>query len=178
MSKRDQTALTPPQEHCALHGGDDGTFGYAAEQLNRFGLAYLHLIEPRIKGNVLVEDDLPPVAAAQMRKIFQSKIIAAGGFEPDTAEAIVEKGDADLVAFGRHFIANPDLPKRITPASAQPLRSEDVLRRRRPRLYRLPILQRASCSLGEIYDNETQNPVFGTTGQVGGAVLPHCKISS
>jgi N-ethylmaleimide reductase len=91
----------------------DGTFGYAAEQLNRFGLAYLHLIEPRIKGNVLIEDGLPPVAAAQMRKIFKSKIIAAGGFEPDTAEAIVEKGDADLVAFGRHFIANPDLPKRI-----------------------------------------------------------------
>ena len=91
----------------------DGTFGYAAEQLNRFGLANLHLIEPRIKGNVLIEDGLPPVAAAQMRKIFKSKIIAAGGFEPDTAEAIVEKGDADLVAFGRHFIANPDLPKRI-----------------------------------------------------------------
>jgi N-ethylmaleimide reductase len=91
----------------------DATFGYAAEQLNRFGLAYLHLIEPRIKGNVLIEDGLPPVAAAQMRKIFKSKIIAAGGFEPDTAEAIVEKGDADLVAFGRHFIANPDLPKRI-----------------------------------------------------------------
>ena len=36
-----------------------------------------------------------------------------GGCEPDTAEAIVEKGDADLVAFGRHFLANPDLPKRI-----------------------------------------------------------------
>jgi N-ethylmaleimide reductase len=91
----------------------DRTFGYAAKQLNRFGLAYLHLIEPRIKGNVLIEDGLPPVAAAQMRKIFKSKIIAAGGFEPDTAEAIVEKGDADLVAFGRHFIANPDLPMRI-----------------------------------------------------------------
>ena len=39
--------------------------------------------------------------------------IAAGGFEPDTAEAAVAVGDADLVAFGRHFVANPDLPKRI-----------------------------------------------------------------
>jgi tRNA-dihydrouridine synthase len=53
------------------------------------------------------------VATAQLRKIFKGIIIAAGGFEPDTAEAIVEKGDADLVAFGRHFLANPDLPKRI-----------------------------------------------------------------
>ncbi len=88
-------------------------FGYAAEKLNRFGLAYLHVIEPRIKGNVAIEAGLPPVATAQMRTIFKGKIIAAGGFEPDSAEAIVEKGDADLVAFGRHFVANPDLPRRI-----------------------------------------------------------------
>src|SRR5271168_1744214 len=86
-------------------------FDYLAEELNRFGLAYLHIVEPRIKGNVLIADGQEPVAAAQLRKIFKGKIIAAGGFEPDTAEAIVEKGDADLVAFGRHFIANPDLPK-------------------------------------------------------------------
>ncbi len=39
--------------------------------------------------------------------------MAAGGFEPATAEAIVESGVADLVAFGRHFVSNPDLPKRI-----------------------------------------------------------------
>ena len=88
-------------------------FAYLADQLNRFGLAYLHVIEPRIKGNVLIAEGLAPVAAAQLRKVFKGKIIAAGGFEPDSAEAIVEKGDADLVAFGRHFLANPDLPKRI-----------------------------------------------------------------
>jgi N-ethylmaleimide reductase len=88
-------------------------FDYLAEQLNRFGLAYLHIIEPRIKGNVLIAEGQAPVASEQLRKIFKGKIIAAGGFEPDTAEAIVEKGDADLVAFGRHFLSNPDLPKRI-----------------------------------------------------------------
>jgi N-ethylmaleimide reductase len=88
-------------------------FDHVAEQLNRFGLAYLHIIEPRIKGNVLIAEGQAPVAAAQLRKMFKGKIIAAGGFEPGTAEAIVEKGDADLVAFGRHFLANPDLPKRI-----------------------------------------------------------------
>ena len=88
-------------------------FGYLAWQLNDFGLAYLHVIEPRIKGNTLIAEGQAPVAAEQLRKIFKGKIIAAGGFEPDTAQAIVEKGDADLVAFGRHFLANPDLPKRI-----------------------------------------------------------------
>jgi N-ethylmaleimide reductase len=40
-------------------------------------------------------------------------LIAAGGSAPASAEAIVAFGDADLVAFGRHFIANPDLPERI-----------------------------------------------------------------
>jgi N-ethylmaleimide reductase len=68
----------------------DALFDYVAEQLNR-----------------------PPVAADRLRKIFKGKIMAAGGFEPDTAEAIVESGVADLVAFGRHFVSNPDLPKRI-----------------------------------------------------------------
>jgi N-ethylmaleimide reductase len=88
-------------------------FGYVADRLNQFGLAYLHIIEPRIKGNILIEEGLQPVAAAQLRRIFKGRIIAAGGFEPDSAEAIVQRGDADLVAFGRHYIANPDLPKRI-----------------------------------------------------------------
>jgi N-ethylmaleimide reductase len=88
-------------------------FDYVAKQLNCFGLAYLHIVEPRIKGNVLIAEGQGPIAAARLRKIFTGKIIAAGGFEPDTAEAAVRDGDADLVAFGRHFVANPDLPKRI-----------------------------------------------------------------
>jgi N-ethylmaleimide reductase len=40
-------------------------------------------------------------------------LIAAGGFQPDSAEASIRNGEATLIAFGRHFIANPDLPKRI-----------------------------------------------------------------
>ncbi len=88
-------------------------FDYIAEHLNQFELAYLHIVEPRVKGNVLIAEGQAPVAAARLRKIFKGKIIAAGGFEPETAKEIIEKGDADLVAFGRHFISNPDLPKRI-----------------------------------------------------------------
>ena len=89
------------------------TFGYVAGALNRLGLAYLHIIEPRIKGNAATADGLPPVAAGELRKFFKGNILAAGGFEPDTAEAIIESGDADFVAFGRYFISNPDLPRRI-----------------------------------------------------------------
>lgn len=92
----------------------EGLFTYVAAELDKLGLAYLHLIEPRIAGNI--EDDSrdqTPVAAALMRRFFHGTIIAAGGFTGKSAEAIVASGDADLVAFGRHFIANPDLPERL-----------------------------------------------------------------
>lgn len=89
------------------------TFGYVTEQLNQFGLAYLHVIEPRIRGSNVLAEGQEPVAAMMLRRIFDGPIIAAGGFEPDTAQAIVANGHADLVAFGRYFIANPDLPERI-----------------------------------------------------------------
>ena len=88
-------------------------FDHLAAQLNRFGLAYLHIVEPRVKGNVVIQEGQAPVASQELRKIFNGKIIAAGGFEADTAERIVEEGNADLVAFGRHFLSNPDLPMRI-----------------------------------------------------------------
>ena len=88
-------------------------FDYVAKELNRFGLAYLHIIEPRVRGNVVLAEGQYAIAAARLRKIFKGKIIAAGGFEPGTAKEVVENGDADLVSFGRHFLANPDLPKRI-----------------------------------------------------------------
>ena len=106
--------LSPSTQFNAMSDSNPtATFGYIGEQLNRRGIAYLHLIEPRIKGNTAIEEGLPAVAAPQLRQVFKGNILAAGGFEPDTAEAVIEKGDADFVAFGRHFIANPDLPERI-----------------------------------------------------------------
>jgi N-ethylmaleimide reductase len=93
-------------------------FTYVAEQLNQFGLTYLHVVEPRVKGNVTIVKGQGPIAAEQLRKVFNGKIIAAGGFEPETAESAIETGVADTVAFGRHFVANPDLPLRIREGSS------------------------------------------------------------
>jgi N-ethylmaleimide reductase len=89
------------------------TFGYVAERADPLGLAYLHVIEPRVRGNDTLVAEADPVAAADLRPKFSGNIIAAGGFDPRGAEAVVEKGDADLVAFGRLFTSNPDLPQRI-----------------------------------------------------------------
>jgi N-ethylmaleimide reductase len=91
-----------------------GLFTYVASELAKLDLAYLHLIEPRIAGNVEDQSRDPnPVAAQLIRKHYPGTIIAAGGFKADSAEAILVDGDADLVAFGRDFIANPDLPERL-----------------------------------------------------------------
>lgn len=92
----------------------EALFDHVATRLDAFGLAYLHVVEPRIAGADLVDGrSHEPVASRRLRRLFHGPIIAAGGFEPDTAAAILRDGDADLVAFGRHFIANPDLPARI-----------------------------------------------------------------
>jgi len=99
------------------------TFGYLAEALNRFGLAYLHVIEPRIRGYEDIELNVPAVASKSLRGIFKGPILAAGGFSRDTAEEILAAGDADLVAFGRLFISNPDLPERLR--SGAPLNDYD-----------------------------------------------------
>jgi N-ethylmaleimide reductase len=90
-----------------------GLFTYVAEHLNQFGLAYLHIIEPRIGGSELVHAGQGAVAAEQLRSVYRGKLIGAGGFEPYSAEAAVAGGILDAVAFGRHFVANPDLPARI-----------------------------------------------------------------
>jgi N-ethylmaleimide reductase len=115
-SDRVGVRLAPSGEWNDIHDSDpEATFGGIAELLNQYGLAYLHVIEPRIKG----DDDKagmenhPPVASALLRKHYHGRLIAAGGFTGDTAAAIVARGDADLVAFGRLFTSNPDLPERL-----------------------------------------------------------------
>ena len=91
----------------------EALFSYVAEHLSQFGLAYLHLIEPRIAGSDLIDANQGPVAAEWLKPIFKGKLISAGGFEPDTAEDAIAAGTLDAVAFGRYFVSNPDLPCRI-----------------------------------------------------------------
>ncbi len=88
-------------------------FDYLAETLNRFSLAYLHIIEPRVSGNTEVAEGLPVVASRELRKMFHGRILSAGGFDGGSAEEALQADDADAVVFGRFFIANPDLPRRI-----------------------------------------------------------------
>ncbi|KIW34665.1 uncharacterized protein PV07_01432 [Cladophialophora immunda] len=93
-------------------------FTYLISKLKTFGLSYLHLIEPRVSGNVdlhskTLETDSLDFARAAWQKC--SPIILAGGYTPATASQALDTTlkDGDIaIAFGRFFISNPDLPYR------------------------------------------------------------------
>jgi N-ethylmaleimide reductase len=88
---------------------------YAVEALSARRIAYLHLIEPRVQAGLREEPNLnvPPSVAGLFREFFKGPLIASGGFTKATADASVQAGTADAIAFGRAFIANPDLPHRL-----------------------------------------------------------------
>ncbi|MGB7302106.1 MAG: alkene reductase [Burkholderiaceae bacterium] len=90
-------------------------YRYVIRELDKMGLAYLHLIEPRASGAGQAEVDHQdvPSAATMFRNDWRGVLIAAGNFRGDSGAEIIERGDADAVAYGRFFISNPDLPERL-----------------------------------------------------------------
>jgi N-ethylmaleimide reductase len=97
------------------YGMDDpdpaALFGYLIEKLNSFNLAYLHLVEP-----MLSLDNHPQMiqeVARHFRPLWKSPLITAGNYDYEKGTAAIKEGIADMVAYGRLFIANPDLPERF-----------------------------------------------------------------
>jgi N-ethylmaleimide reductase len=90
------------------------TYTYAIRELNKRNLAYIHLVSSRVDGAEDAETkmDLGP---ERFRPFItgNTRLIVAGGYRPADAESLLNRGIADAVAFGRLFISNPDLPKRI-----------------------------------------------------------------
>jgi N-ethylmaleimide reductase len=106
--------LSPSGVYGTMSDSDPhATFGYVASRLNNYDLAYLHVIEPRIRGNEDTEASESAVSSKDLGRLFTGTIVAAGGFNAESAEQILHTGDADLVAFGRMFVSNPDLPERL-----------------------------------------------------------------
>lgn len=90
----------------------EALFRYVVSTLNRFDLAYLHLVEPRLD-NPETRDKTRDLGTYFFRSIYHGTLISAGGYDRDTGNAVLEAGDADLIAYGRWFISNPDLPRRF-----------------------------------------------------------------
>jgi 2,4-dienoyl-CoA reductase-like NADH-dependent reductase (Old Yellow Enzyme family) len=97
--------LSPNGESHGMGDSDPlATFGYVAEELGKRNIAFLCLREPV---------DHPNRISPQLKAHFGGVVIANEGFTQKTAEQVLDNGEADAVAFGRPYIANPDLPKRF-----------------------------------------------------------------
>ncbi|HEY4072387.1 MAG TPA: alkene reductase, partial [Herbaspirillum sp.] len=79
------------------------TFGYVAEQLGKRNIAFICAREGQSAGSL----------GPQLKKAFGGVYIANQMLTKESAQALLDAGDADAVAFGKWFIANPDLPKRL-----------------------------------------------------------------
>lgn len=91
-------------------------FSYVLAELNKRKIAFLDLIEPRSSGAGGSDDagnTSAPMTSELFRGLFKGTLISAGGYNPENAKLAIESNKADAVAFGRWFISNPDLPKRI-----------------------------------------------------------------
>jgi N-ethylmaleimide reductase len=103
----------------SLHGAfgmtmDDDTiptFEYIIKRLNDYDLAYIHLSEP------FTDVSKIPYAVTEIAKhfrpLYQGNLIINGGFDMVKGNAVIESGDADMVAFGKPYISNPDLVERF-----------------------------------------------------------------
>jgi N-ethylmaleimide reductase len=112
-SQRVGLRLSPLNSYNSMKDSDPlALTAYLAEQLNRFDLAYLHLMRADFFG--LQKADLIPVA----RQHYQGVLIGNMGFSAEEAQRAVEAGQLDAVAFGTGFLANPDLPQRVATGAA------------------------------------------------------------
>ena len=86
------------------------TFTHAAKQLNSYRLAYLHVVDGLAFG---FHELGQPMTLLEFRAVFSGPLMGNCGYTQETAEAAIASGQADLIAFGRPFLSNPDLVERF-----------------------------------------------------------------
>lgn len=104
----------------APHPEIEAQYAYLARELQAIGLVYLHLVNHSSMGAPKVE----PATVEKMRAGFKNAWILSGGYDKKRAEEDLAAGRADLIAFGRAFLANPDLPERLR--TGAPLAEADM----------------------------------------------------
>ena len=91
------------------YGEIEAEYKYLAEQLNKIGIAYIHIVDHSSMGAPAVPLEIKQI----IRHAFNNTVILSGGYDLARAEADIESGLGDLVAFGKPFINNPDLVARF-----------------------------------------------------------------
>ena len=87
------------------------SFTYVAQQLNQYGLAYLHVMDGLAFG---FHEQGEPMTLDEFRQVFDGPLMGNCGYTQETAEQAIEDGKADLIAFGRPYLSNPDLVERFS----------------------------------------------------------------
>jgi N-ethylmaleimide reductase len=88
------------------------TYAYVAEKLNKYNLAFLHVVDRREPG-VTDEEYAQRQVFTTFRALYHGVLVANGSLTRESADALVRSGQADLVSFGSAYIANPDLVHRF-----------------------------------------------------------------
>ncbi len=86
------------------------TFTYAATRLNEYGLAFLHVADGLAFG---FHEQGEPMTLQEFRAVFSGPLMGNCGYTQETAEEAIASGEADLIAFGRPYLSNPDLVERF-----------------------------------------------------------------
>ncbi len=103
--------LSPNGNYGGMGSEDNDTmFPYVAQEMDKYGLAYVHVMDGLGFG---FHGLCKVVTLADIRKVWNGPLIANVGLTRDTAEGVIRSGAADLAAFGRLYISNPDLPERF-----------------------------------------------------------------
>ena len=108
--------FSPANAHDGItHTDRFGTYAHAIRELNRFQLAYIHLVEPRVAGNSEVAQFDAALNSRNFKPLItgDTKLISNGGHTLASGTEAVQSGEADAIAWGRQFIANPDLVERF-----------------------------------------------------------------
>jgi N-ethylmaleimide reductase len=101
--------LSPARVNDAADSDPQALFSHVVERLDGLGLGYVHMIEGATQGDRHAAD----VDYEGLRRSFRGAYVANNGYDRGMATDAVASGRADLVAFGRLFIANPDLVERL-----------------------------------------------------------------
>jgi N-ethylmaleimide reductase len=109
-AERTGIRLSPVSPANGISSSDpQAQYDYIVDQLEALGIAYIHVVEGATGG----PRDVAPFDYASLRRRFSRTYIANNGYDLGLATSNVEEGKADLIAFGRPFIANPDLVERL-----------------------------------------------------------------
>ncbi|TVU16869.1 hypothetical protein EJB05_37026, partial [Eragrostis curvula] len=108
-ARRVGVRLSPFSDYMDCHDSDpEALTMYLVAKLREMGVLYCHMLEPRYALAGGLRHQLLP-----FRKAFAGTFIISGGYDKAAGDKVVAEGDADLVAYGRLFLANPDLPRRF-----------------------------------------------------------------